>query len=307
MTPLTPDAVMTQIAASLPEDCRPNVIIIGSLAAGYHFFSGDGQRSIRTKDVDCMFSPHAKAVAAAGQVTERLLEADWQQRKEGEWAEPGNAQTPDDELPMIRLKPPGAEGGSDWFLELLGAPDTKSGQDKTFHRVQTRLGHFAICSFNYLALAECSPVETTHGVRVARPEMMALANLLHHPKIGPDLIKGTETKRSNKDLGRVVALAWLTAERDRRNGTEELESWARRMGEALRECFPGRAKQLAQGAGTGLRELMASDGDRDEALSICSKGLLASMEVGREAFEATGRRLIQLVIEPLAEAASTWK
>lgn len=307
MTPLTPDAVMTQIAASLPEDCRPNVIIIGSLAAGYHFFSGDGQRSIRTKDVDCMFSPHAKAVAAAGLVTERLLEADWQQRKEGEWAEPGNAQTPDEELPMIRLKPPGAEGGSGWFLELLGAPDTKSEQDKTFHRVQTRLGHFAICSFNYLALAEWSPIETTHGVRVARPEMMALANLLHHPKIGQDLIKGTETKRSNKDLGRVVALAWLTAERDRRNGTEELESWARQMGEALRECFPGRAKQLAQGAGTGLRELMASDGDRDEALSICNKGLLASMEVGREAFEATGRRLIQLVIEPLAEAASTWK
>ena len=111
--------------------------------------------------------------------------------------------------PGIRLKPPGAEGGSDWFLELLGAPDTKSAQDKTFHRVPTRLGHFAICSFT--------------------------------------------------------------------------------------------------GAGTGLRELMASDGDRSEALSICNKGLLPSMEVGREAFEATGRRLIQWVIEPLAEAASTWR
>jgi hypothetical protein len=84
-----------------------------------------------------MFSPFAKAVAAAGQVTERLLEANWQQRKIGDWAEPGNAQTPDDELPMIRLSPPEAEGGSDWFLELLGAPDTKSEQDKTFHRVQT--------------------------------------------------------------------------------------------------------------------------------------------------------------------------
>lgn len=86
-----------------------------------------------------MFSPFAKAVAAAGQVTERLLEANWQQRKIGDWAEPGNAQTPDDELPMIRLSPPEAEGGSDWFLELLGAPDTKSEQDKTFHRVQTPL------------------------------------------------------------------------------------------------------------------------------------------------------------------------
>ena len=46
MTPLTPDAVMAQIAAALPEDCRPNVIVIGSLAAGYHFFSGDGQLRI---------------------------------------------------------------------------------------------------------------------------------------------------------------------------------------------------------------------------------------------------------------------
>lgn len=68
MTPLTPDAVMAQIATALPQECRQDVIIIGSLAAGYHFFSGDGQRSIRTKDVDCMFAPHARAVSAAGQV-----------------------------------------------------------------------------------------------------------------------------------------------------------------------------------------------------------------------------------------------
>lgn len=303
MTPLTPDAVMAKIAAALPEDCRPNVIIIGSLAAGYHFFAGDGQRSIRTKDVDCMFSPHAKAVAAAGQVTERLLRTAWQPRKEGGWGEPGNEHTPDEELPMIRLKPPGAEGGADWFLELLGAPDENSEQAKTFHRVQTSIGHFAICSFNYLALAEWNPIETKHGVRIARPEMMALANMLHHPKIGPELITSTTTKRSNKDLGRVLALAWLTAEQDRRNGTEELDSWAERMADALRARFPGRAKQLAQSAGSGLRELMASDGDRDEALSICNKGLLASMEVGRDAFAATGRRVIQQVVEPLAEAA----
>lgn len=302
MTPLAPDAVMAQIAAALPADCRPNVIIIGSLAAGYHFFSGDGQRSIRTKDVDCMFSPHAKAVAAAGQVTERLLETAWQPRKEGDWVEPGNEQTPDDKLPVIRLKPPGAEGGAGWFLEFLGAPDEHAGQAKTFNRVKTSIGHFAICSFNYLALAEWNPIETRHGVRVARPEMMALANMLHHPKIGPELIKGTTTKRSNKDLGRVLALAWLAAEQDRRNGTDELDAWAGRMADALRARFPGRARQLAQGAGSGLRELMVSDGDRDEALSICNRGLLASMEVDRDAFAATGRRVIQQVVEPLAES-----
>ncbi len=301
MTPLTPDAVMAQIAAALPAECRPNVIIIGSLAAGHHFFAGDGQRSIRTKDVDCMFSPYATAVAAAGQVTERLLEAAWQPRREGGWGEPGTELTPVDDLPMIRLKPP-APGGADWFLELLGAPDENCEQAKTLQRVQTSIGHFAICSFNYLALAECKPIDTRHGVRIARPEMMALANMLHHPRIGPELIKGTTTKRSNKDLGRVLALAWLTAERDRRSGTEELDAWAERMADALRARFPGRARQLAQSAGSGLRELMASEGDRDEALSICNKGLLASMEVSREAFAATGRRVLQQVVEPLAEA-----
>lgn len=306
MSDLSPDAVMGQIAAALPEDCRQNVIIVGSLAAGYHFFAGDGQRSIRTKDVDCMFSPHAKAVAAAGRVTERLLQEAWQPRNDPTWGTPGDEATPDDKLPMIRLNPPGERGGADWFLELLGAPDEQSVQAKTFHRVRTTLGHFAICSFNYLALAEWEPIETKHGVRIARPEMMALANLLHHPSIAPNLIAETQSKRSNKDLGRVLALAYLAAQMDRRNGTEELGLWALRMAEALKNRFPDRAKHLALSAGAGIRILMNSSGDRDEALMICNRGLLASLEVGRQVFDATGRRFIQQVIEPLEEEAARW-
>ena len=302
MTALTPDAVLAEIAAALPEDCRHHVIIIGSLAAGYHFFAGDAQRSIRTKDVDCMFSPHATAVAAAGEVTQRLLEAQWRARGTGEWSAPGTAETPDDKLPLIRLHPPRDSGEVGWWLELLGAPEEHSPRDKAFHRVQIRGDHFAICSFSYLALTEWNPIETPYGVRIARPEMMALANLLHHPKIGPELIKGTEEKRSNKDLGRVLALAWLTAERDRREGTEEFAAWVPRMADALRERFPDRAAGLARSAGSGLRDLMASAGDRDEALGICNRGLLSSMEVGRDAFLAIGQRVIQQVIEPLAES-----
>ena len=59
---------------------------------------------------------------------------------------------------------------------------------------------------------------------------------------------------------------------------------------------------MAQGAGSVLRELMASAGERDEALGICDRGLLSSMEVGRDAFLAIGQRVIQQVIEPLAES-----
>lgn len=205
---------------------------------------------------------------------------------------------------MIRLKPPGAQGGEDWFLELLGAPDQTSERPKAFHRIPTSIGHFAICSFNFLALAEWNPIETVHGLSVARPEMMALANMLHHPAIAPDLIAGTTTKRSNKDLGRVLALAWLAAQKDRRDGTAELEAWPDRMAEALRARFPARARALAAQAGAGIRALMTSDGDRSEALAICNKGLLASMEVGQDAFTATGRRFVREVIEPLGEAAN---
>lgn len=46
---LSPTEVLTKVAQALPADVRANVIIIGSLAAGYHFFAGDGARAIRTK------------------------------------------------------------------------------------------------------------------------------------------------------------------------------------------------------------------------------------------------------------------
>lgn len=44
--------------------------------------------------------------------------------------------------------------------------------------------------------------------------MMALCNLLHHPKISDtrmsEPVSGRSIKRANKDLGRVVALAYLS-------------------------------------------------------------------------------------------------
>jgi hypothetical protein len=290
--PLSPAAVLQQVAAALPEDCREHVIIIGSLAAGYYFFARDGARAVRTKDVDCMFSPHAKAVAAAAAVTQRLLASAWTPRDDATWGKPGTADQLPEDLPLVRLRPPvtAADAGTAWFLELLSAPPAASGPvvGKQYERVVTDQGHYAICSFGYLALAEWNPVQTEAGIRIARPETMALANLLHHPVIGPELVSGTNWRRSNKDLGRVVTLAFLT--RLLRPGAE-WDAWAPTMAQALRETFPAQAAALARRARQGLDALMASPGDLAQALVISNRGLLAGFEVDEVAFRATARTL----------------
>lgn len=304
MTLMAPRSVLSQVAWALPQACRQDVIIIGSLAAGYFFFADDGDKSIRTKDVDCMFSPHAKAVATAAQVTEDLLAAGWAPRQGTEWSKPGSPADPTERLPLVRLKPPGS---SDWFVELLGAPDAwdSNARLKQFHRVATSAGDFAICSFGFLGLAEHDPVVTPYGVRIARPEMMALANMLHHPGIGPERMSGTLWKRANKDLGRVLVLAYLTVARDRRAGSNELEAWPNAMWAALQAKFPAASTTLARQAGMGVRALLASPEDIDQALAIANVGLLASMNVHRDAFVATGRRFLNEVIEPLEELSLT--
>jgi hypothetical protein len=298
---LTPAQVMEQVAQAIPEACRSNVIIIGSLAAGYPFFGNDRSKAIRTKDVDAMFSPHAMAAGAAREVTETLLAANWTVRQEGEFGEPGDANTPDDKLPLVRLRPPHQ---AQWFLELMSAPGADSDGEmiKKLDRVETQAGHFALCSFGFLGLAEHVPLITEWRVRYARPEMMALANLLHHPTIGTATISGgffgaTPVKRANKDLGRVLALAYLSLERDR----DAMEKWSQAWRDALSARYPLRVEDLTTRLGLGLVELMGSRDDFNEAVRTCSLGLLRSLDVGPDALDATARRLIAEAIEPLTE------
>jgi hypothetical protein len=84
------------------------------------------------------------------------------------------------------------------------------------------------------------------GIDYAAPEVMALANLLSHPRLGTErmsaLIGGRKLLRSAKDLGRVLALAYLTPD-------EEMESWADSWWVALERHFPDEAAQLADQAG----------------------------------------------------------
>lgn len=301
MDSLAPGAVLRQVAEALPAACRDQVIIIGSLAAAYHFFGTDTGKELRTKDVDCMLVPHAKAVAAARDVAEQLLAAKWTLRTDDpRWATAGTADQADEDLPLVRLNPP---ANTAWFVELMGVPaEANNGLPvKAYERLTTSIGDFALCSFGFLGLAEWKPNDTPFGIRIASPEMMALANLLHHPAIRAQSMSGggfgsNPVKRSNKDLGRVLALAYLT-----RPG--ELEVWSERWMDALMAKFPGRAKALALVAGSGLRQLLRSEEDLDQAVLTCNLGLLSSMDVSRDMLVGIGRRVLADVIEPLEDAA----
>lgn len=298
---LSPREVLEQVARSLPDEVRANLIVCGSLAAAYWFFAGDGKRSIRTKDVDGLCSPHPKAVTTATSIAEQLLDAKWQPHCDPRFP-PGRSGDDVEKLPMVRLHPP---EGNHWFLELMSAPPPyqKDSIPKKLQAINTVHGAFALCSFDFLALAEWRPITSSVGILIARPEMMALANMLHHPTISDRLIEGTSWKRSNKDLGRVLALAHLTIERDRREGTEVLGEWPDGMWTALQAKFSESAQELALGAGTGIRELMKRPADLKQAVHIANLSLLASMDLGVDELSITAERLEAEVLEPLEEIA----
>jgi len=295
MNLLSPRSVMQQVAEALPDDCRDSVIIIGSLAAGFHFFGDNSPYRMRTKDVDCMLFPHVKAILKGKAAAERLLHNNWQLREDDKWGKPGDALTPTEELPLVRLYPPAT---SDWFIELLASPPAGATESIAHERLETSYGHFSLCSFRFLALVECDPIRTEFGICIARPEMMALANLLHHPKIGPETIKGTSWKRSNKDLGRVLALAYLATARDE----EALREWHEQWLAALKKHFPHEWPQFGARAGNGLRALLASIPDLDQATQICNVGLFAGQDISIRNLQAVGGRVLQDVVEPLESA-----
>lgn len=297
MSDLPVRGVMHQVAKAIPTECHKKIIIVGSLAAGYHFFGKDSKGAVTTKDVDGMLSPNAMAIRNGKIIAERLFDAGWTQRKDPQWGEPGNSFTPNHKLPILRLHPP---GGTEWFLEFAAAPPEGGQSLKVYERLATKKGDFTLYSFRFLALTEDEPLTSEFGILYARPEMMALANLLHHPHIGQEIITGSSSwKRSNKDLGRVLALAWLSMDID----SEALAKWSARWRAALEKRFPGEWRELAGRSGSGLRALLDSPPDLLQATQISNLSLLAGRDLDADALRATARRVLHEAIAPLETAA----
>lgn len=304
MSQVTPSKVLTEVAAAVPAACRENIVIIGSLAAGYHFFGYDESKAVRTKDVDCVLEPFHAAVGAGQSIARQLLDAGWQQRMQGDHQNPGNDQTPVDQLPAVRLYPPEANPDSEeaWFIELLTVPDSAEVTGRKWTRLPLAEGHFGLPTFRFLSITAYDPLPVGElGIRYARPEMMALANLLEHPEIKPDRMKGLfaglAIKRSNKDLGRVLAIATLA-------DLDDYRPWAIQWQKALETCFPDEWQSLSLRVGHGLRALLKSPTDLEEAHHTCLNGLLASQPPTIDALRAAGDRILGDVVETLEESVN---
>ena len=82
MEAVSPGMIFEQVARSVPDEYRENIVIIGSLAAGYHFFSSGKELQIRTKDIDCVLSPRVEAVDAGRAIELCIAQAGFAPRDE---------------------------------------------------------------------------------------------------------------------------------------------------------------------------------------------------------------------------------
>lgn len=290
MTALDPKKLFGRLAQDIPKPLQKYVFIVGSLAAAYHFRAELERRAVNTKDADVMVHP-AGEVKSAKALAGKLLNLAWRRTPECHAAP---SRSPADTLRAIRLYPPAS---NDYFIELLGLPRRDQAKPVIWRPVRLDDGWYGIGCHRFMSLTAFGRLQSKEGLEYASPAMMALANLLSHPTVGTQRmshpIAGRKILRSAKDLGRVLALAWLT-------GREGTEAWARDWILALRTYFPKNGRSLARRAGSGLRELIKTPDALEEARVTTEVGLLNGRNISTENLVAITRQLELDVLRPFS-------
>jgi hypothetical protein len=290
---LDPTLLFERIAHDVPKELHSHLFIVGSLAAAYYHRASLNRQVVNTKDADVIIHP-AGAITECRDIAERLLDAGWRRI---EICHPSPVPEPADSLSAIRLHPPESNA---YFIELLGLPHADQRELKRWIPCALQDGWYGIPCFRFMAILVSQRKSSEVGIDYAAPELMALANLLSHPRLGTErmsaLIEGRRLLRSAKDLGRVLALAYLTP-------SDEIDAWAETWWMALERHFPNEAADLADRAGAGLRELISDDAALGEAYVTTSTGLLGGHRVDTQKLRIAGERLLLDVVEPLRALA----
>ncbi len=283
-------ALLSRIAERVPLPLRANVVVIGSIATAWAFRDVSGTDSVATRDIDLLLRPAVDAVATAETLGQNLLEAGWTP-KFPQGREPGNADTPADELPALRLSPPGNEAG--WFVELLAEPPEDQTTRKHWRRFKTAAGVFGLPSFRYMRVAVHGAEETGFGLRVARPARMALAHLLEHtdPDRTPISSLSSRPPRFTKDVGRAISLWWLAREQS----ATANDVWQQEWTETLEALYRGNATEMKAAARKGL--ISVADYLRD-AHEIAIKGVLAPHGTTLDAWRRSYSSLLEELPAP---------
>ncbi|WP_257386941.1 hypothetical protein [Tahibacter caeni] len=242
--------LLHRVAERISPGLRAHVVVVGSIAAAWAFRDVSGTYAVATKDIDLLLRPSVDAVATATSLSRLWLDEGWQpQFTHGR--RPGDETRRDDDLPVLRLRPPGGE--ANWFVELLAEAPPGQTVRKHWRRFATGLGAFALPSFRYLGVAAHAADDTEFGLRVARPARMALAHLLEHAEPDTTPIAGLpgQPPRFVKDVGRAVALWWLARQQSPLADRQWLAEWR----ETLTALYPDDVAALKAAAARGVANL----------------------------------------------------
>jgi hypothetical protein len=296
LSDLDPRAIFKLLAADLPKNLRRHMILVGSLAAAYHFRTKLRRRAVNTKDADVVVHP-AGDIESVAAIAAQLLGLGW---RPTDVCRPRRTSKPANALQAIRLFPPHSQS---YFVELLGLPKPTQRQEKLWTPVRMQDGWYGIPSFRYMVLLDLERCATPEGIDYAHPAMMALANLLSHREVGTQRmsspIGGRMLLRSAKDLGRVLALVWLA-------GRDASANWRDPWVAGLKTCWGSRWRTVARRAGAGLEDLLVHRAALDEARHAVETGLLSGRGVSLEALAGVGQQLKRDLLDPLAALASQY-